>query len=46
MKRVYTAPSLTVIGRITAMTGMNKDGDYLDNSNGSEAWKVKHGGQS
>jgi hypothetical protein len=46
MKKVYMAPSLMVIGRVAAMTGMNKNDNYLDNSNGSNAWKVTHGGQS
>ena len=39
MKREYSAPSLFRIGRITALTGMYRNHDYLDNSNGSDAWQ-------
>lgn len=44
MKREYIAPSLMVIGRITALTGMFKNANYLDNSNGSDAWRTIGGG--
>lgn len=46
MKKAYMSPSLMVIGRVAAMTGQNKNDNYLDNSNGSNAWKTTHGGQS
>jgi hypothetical protein len=39
MKKTYIGPSLVVIGRITALTGMVKNLNYLDNTNGSDAWK-------
>jgi hypothetical protein len=39
-KKEYVAPSLSVIGRITELTGMFKNGNYLDNSNGSDAWRT------
>jgi hypothetical protein len=41
VKRAYVAPSLIVIGRITALTGMMKLDNYLDNNNGSNAWRVR-----
>jgi len=40
MRKLYTAPCLTVIGRISALTGMFKNANYLDNTNGSDAWKT------
>jgi hypothetical protein len=43
-KREYLEPTFTVIGRITALTGMFRNGNYLDNSNGSDAWKTVGGG--
>ena len=38
-KKEYGAPALTVIGRITALTGMFRNGNYLDNTNHSDAWR-------
>jgi hypothetical protein len=43
-KREYLEPTFTMIGRITALTGMFRNGNYLDNSNGSNAWKTVGGG--
>lgn len=39
-KRSYVTPALIVIGEITSLTGMFRNADYLDNSNGSDAWKT------
>jgi hypothetical protein len=39
MKKTYSAPQLVTIGQIKALTGMFRNSDYLDNSNGSDAWK-------
>jgi hypothetical protein len=41
-KRAYVNPSLIVIGRVTALTGMYKNLDYLDNSNGGSAYKTNN----
>jgi len=43
MKRAYTAPSLIVIGRVTSLTGMWRNYNYLDNTNGSDAWQKANG---
>lgn len=39
-KKRYEAPALTVIGQITSLTGMFRNANYLDNTNGSDAWKT------
>lgn len=39
-KKRYEAPALTMIGQITSLTGMFRNANYLDNTNGSDAWKT------
>jgi len=44
MEKTYDSPTLTVVGQIVELTGMFRNGNYLDNSNGSDAWKTINGG--
>lgn len=38
-KKRYEAPSLDTIGQITSLTGMWRNANFLDNTNGSDAWR-------
>ena len=45
MKKQYNTPQLVTIGQIKTLTGMQRNQNYLDNVNGSDAWKKIDSGE-